>query len=397
MRWLRSIRNLVKVLKLPSGYPQWGNDPMSKPLILVVEDDLALLEGVSELLKLSGYRVLAATNGREALGKLDEHRPDLIVSDIMMPEMDGYAFHSAVRERPDMFTIPFIFLTARGEKRDIRKGKASGVDDYITKPFDDEDLLVAVDSKLKRWADLQKRRDEEIEDVKHRILLTLSHEFRTPLTYIINYADMLNATDPTASREDFLEFMDGIRRGAKRLNKLVEDFLVLVEIETGEAKEAYHYRRQEFDDTSAWLRVVARRFQADAEAKDLELILDIPDNLPSIVGDEIYLTDAIGRLLDNAIKFSREESEWVRVSASQSDGYLRIDIHDQGIGVEPENVDRLFDLFHQLNRQEMEQQGTGAGLAICKGIIEIHGGKVALESVQGEGSTFTIMIPFEPA
>lgn len=370
---------------------------MSKPLILVVEDDLALLEGVSELLKLSGYRVLAATNGREALGKLDEHRPDLIVSDIMMPEMDGYAFHSAVRERPDMFTIPFIFLTARGEKRDIRKGKASGVDDYITKPFDDEDLLVAVDSKLKRWADLQKRRDEEIEDVKHRILLTLSHEFRTPLTYIINYADMLNATDPTASREDFLEFMDGIRRGAKRLNKLVEDFLVLVEIETGEAKEAYHYRRQEFDDTSAWLRVVARRFQADAEAKDLELILDIPDNLPSIVGDEIYLTDAIGRLLDNAIKFSREESEWVRVSASQSDGYLRIDIHDQGIGVEPENVDRLFDLFHQLNRQEMEQQGTGAGLAICKGIIEIHGGKVALESVQGEGSTFTIMIPFEPA
>lgn len=370
---------------------------MSKPLILVVEDDLALLEGVSELLKLSGYRVLAATNGREALGKLDEHRPDLIVSDIMMPEMDGYAFHSAVRERPDMLTIPFIFLTARGEKRDIRKGKASGVDDYITKPFDDEDLLVAVDSKLKRWADLQKRRDEEIEDVKHRILLTLSHEFRTPLTYIINYADMLNATDPTASREDFLEFMDGIRRGAKRLNKLVEDFLVLVEIETGEAKEAYHYRRQEFDDTSAWLRVVARRFQADAEAKDLELILDIPDNLPSIVGDEIYLTDAIGRLLDNAIKFSREESEWVRVSASQSDGYLRIDIHDQGIGVEPENVDRLFDLFHQLNRQEMEQQGTGAGLAICKGIIEIHGGKVALESVQGEGSTFTIMIPFEPA
>ncbi len=369
---------------------------MTKPLILVVEDDLALLEGVGELLKLSGYRVLTATNGREALVLMDEHRPDLIVSDIMMPEMDGYAFHSAVRERPDMFTIPFIFLTARGEKRDIRKGKASGVDDYITKPFDDEDLLVAVDSKLTRWAGLQKRRDEEIEDVKHRILLTLSHEFRTPLTYIINYADMLNATDPAAPHEDFQEFMDGIRRGAKRLNKLVDDFLVLVEIETGEAKEAYHYRRQEFDDTSAWLRVVSRRFQADAEAKGLDLILDIPDDLPSIVGDEIYLTDAIGRLLENAIKFSRDESEWVRVSASESDGYLRIDFHDQGIGVASENVDKLFDLFHQLNREEMEQQGTGAGLAICKGIVEIHGGKVALESVQGEGSTFTIMIPFNP-
>ena len=369
---------------------------MTNPLILVVEDDLALLEGVAELLKLSDYRVLMATNGQEALDLLDEQRPDLIVSDIMMPEMDGYAFHKAVRQRPEMFTIPFIFLTARGEKRDIRKGKASGVDDYITKPFDDEDLLVAVESKLKRWAGIQRQRDEEIEDVKHRILLTLSHEFRTPLTYIINYADMLNATDPASSREEFQEFMQGIRRGAKRLNKLVEDFLVLVELETGEAKDAYIYRRQEFDDTSAWLRVVTRRFQPDADAKGLELILDIPDELPPIVGDEIYLTDAIGRLLENAIKFSRDESEWVKVCAGHSDGYLRIDIHDQGIGVPPESVESLFDLFHQLNREEMEQQGTGAGLAICKGIVEIHGGRVALESVQDEGSTFTIMLPVHP-
>jgi two-component system sensor histidine kinase/response regulator len=369
---------------------------MADPLILVVEDDLALLEGVSELLKLSDYRVLTATNGREALDLLDENRPNLIVSDIMMPEMDGYAFHAAVRERPEMYTIPFIFLTARGEKRDIRKGKASGVDDYITKPFDDEDLLVAVESKLARWAGLQKQRDEEIEDVKHRILLTLSHEFRTPLTYIINYADMLKATDPSTSQEDFQEFMDGIRRGAKRLNKLVEDFLVLVELETGEAREAYLYRRQEFDDTSAWLRVITRRFQSNAESKGLELIIDIPDDLPSIVGDEIYLTDAIGRLVENAIKFSREESEWVRVSASEEGEFLRIDIQDQGIGVAPEHVDKLFDLFHQLNREEFEQQGTGAGLAICKGVVDIHGGKVALDSVQGEGSTFTIMIPFIP-
>jgi two-component system sensor histidine kinase/response regulator len=366
---------------------------MSSPLILVVEDDLALLEGVSELLKLSDYGVLTATNGVEALEILKDNRPDLIVSDIMMPEMDGYAFHEAVRERPDMYTIPFIFLTARGEKRDIRRGKASGVDDYITKPFDDEDLLVAVESKLARWAGLQKQRDEEIEDVKHRILLTLSHEFRTPLTYIINYSDMLNSTDPMASKEEFQEFMDGIRRGARRLNKLVEDFLMLVELETEEAREAYLYRRQEFDDTSAWLRVVVRRFQADAEAQGMDFLMDIPDGLPTIVGDEIYLTDAIGRLVENAIKFSREESQWVKVSASQQDEYLRIDVQDQGIGVSPESVDTLFDLFHQLNREELEQQGTGAGLAICKGIVDIHGGEVKLESVQGEGSTFTIMIP----
>ncbi len=242
---------------------------MDKPLIMVVEDDFALLQGIRELLELTNYKVVPASNGVEALELLNRFRPDLIVSDIMMPEMDGYEFHNKVRERVELLTIPFIFLTARGEKVDIRRGKSLGADDYITKPFDDEDLLVAIEAKLARWQSLREQQDEEISDLKHKILLTLSHEFRTPLTYIINYAEILDMGDEDLTSEDFSEFMQGIRRGAVRLNTLVEDFLALVELQTGEARQAYYYRRTSVDDPTAWLRIQAKLVEQQAKEANL--------------------------------------------------------------------------------------------------------------------------------
>ena len=369
---------------------------MTKPLILVVEDDLALLEGIRELLELTEYRVLIAANGREALEVLEKQHPDLIVSDIMMPEMDGYEFHAKVSEQPELSAIPFIFLTARGEKADIRRGKELGADDYITKPFDDEDLLVAVRAKLNRWENLRQQRDEEVADLKSKILLTLSHEFRTPLTYIINYSDLLELEGKEIAGEDFPNFMQGIRRGALRLNSLVDDFLILVEIETGEAEGAYRYRRRRIEETGLWLRVIAKPFQTAAEERELTLVTDIPEDLPPLVADEAYLSDAIGRLLDNAIKFSTNESEWVRFSAETDDDRLILRIQDQGQGIKEQDMGGLFDVFYQIDRAKREQQGSGSGLAICKGIIGIHGGEVGVESEFGKGSTFWVSLPFEP-
>ena len=369
---------------------------MTKPLILVVEDDLALLEGVRELLELSEYKVLTAANGREALDVLEKKQPDLIVSDIMMPEMDGYQFHEKVSAQPELSAIPFIFLTARGEKTDIRRGKELGADDYITKPFDDEDLLVAVRAKLKRWENLRQQRDEEVADLKSKILLTLSHEFRTPLTYIINYSDLLELDGQEIATEDFSDFMQGIRRGALRLNSLVDDFLVLVEIETSEAEEAYRYRRRRIEETGLWLRVIVKPFQPTAEERGLTLVTDIPEDLPPLVADEAYLSDAIGRLLDNAIKFSTNESEWVRFSAEAEGDRLILRVQDQGQGIREQDLGGLFDVFYQIDRAKREQQGSGSGLAICKGIIGVHGGEVGVESEFGKGSTFWVSLPFEP-
>ena len=366
---------------------------MAEAKILIVEDNIPLLEGIRELLEFSGYNVLAAENGRDALGILDKDKPDLIVSDIMMPEMDGYEFHAAVRERPEFVEIPFIFLTAKGEKADVRRGKEIGADDYITKPFEDEDLLVAIQAKLARWEGVRKHQDDEIADLKHKILLSLSHEFRTPLTYVINYAYMLEMEQETVSSEEFTEFMQGIRKGAKRLNQLVDDFLILVELETGEAVEAYIYRKRKIDNFSTWLRVATRRFEPQAEEAGVDLIIDVPDGLPAIIADETYLADAIGRLIDNAIKFSTENSEYVRLSTEVRDAMIYIRIEDQGIGIEKSGLKELFDVFHQIDRAKQEQQGTGSGLAICSGLVDIHGGSLNVESEFGKGSAFTIELP----
>ena len=308
-------------------------EAMTKPLIMVVEDNLAMLDGLRDLLEIADYRVFTASGGEEALGLLDEIKPDLIISDIMMPGMDGYRFHSLVRERPDLLTVPFIFLTARGEKADIRRGKELGVDDYITKPFDEEDLLVAVRSKLARWQDLRQVQEDQLADLKQKLLITMSHEFRTPLSYIINYSEILDQEKGQINSDDFSQFLHGIQRGASRLQTLVEDFIKLVEIDTGEAERTYLRRRQPIADTSAWLRVVGRTHLLYAESRGLELVLDVPDGLPELVVDEGYLADAIGRLMQNAIKFSQPNSKWVRLSARAIDGILRISVQDQGIGI----------------------------------------------------------------
>jgi two-component system sensor histidine kinase/response regulator len=369
---------------------------MDKPLIMVVEDDFALLAGIRELLELTDYRVVPASNGVEALELLDHYRPDLIVSDIMMPEMDGYEFHSKVRERVELLTVPFIFLTARGEKVDIRHGKSVGADDYITKPFDDEDLLVAIGAKLTRWQVLREKQDEEIADLKHKILLTLSHEFRTPLTYIINYAEILDMSDEDLSSEDFKDFMQGIRRGAVRLNTLVEDFLALVELQTGEAVQAYYYRRARIDDPVAWLRIQAKQSESKAQAANLELVIDVPETIPSFVVDEAYMSDALRRLLDNAIKFSDEKSEKVRFTVRAEQDEIVILIEDEGVGIEEQELGELFNIFHQIDRSKTEQQGTGSGLSIANGIVEIHGGRIEVESALGVGSTFKVYLPIDP-
>ncbi|MGD8821804.1 MAG: hybrid sensor histidine kinase/response regulator [Anaerolineales bacterium] len=367
-----------------------------KPVILVAEDNQALLLGICELLELNGYATIAAENGAEALKALDRTKPDLIISDVMMPELDGYGLHSEVRARPEWLDIPFIFLTALGQRDDVRRGKEMGVDEYIVKPFDEADILIAVRAKLERWKKVRRHQEEESAELKRKIISSLSHEFRTPLTYVLNYAEMLQeeTVDPTS--DDFSLFLHGIRKGALRLNKLVMDFLLLVELETGEAQEIYLHRRREIEETSAWLRVIAGYYQDRAAERDLELVVDVPDGLPTLVADETYLSDAIGRLLDNAIKFSTKSSDMVRYSASVVDDVFKICIEDQGIGIRSSEIDSLFNVFHQIDRAQLEQQGTGSGLAISNGIVTLHGGSIDVQSEYGQGSVFTVSIPRKP-
>lgn len=373
--------------------------------ILVVEDDVALLEGVRDMLELAGYRVLTACHGQEALQVLETHpQPDLIISDIMMPRMNGYEFYEAVRARPEWVAIPFIFLTALGEKSDVRLGKQLGADDYIVKPFDEEDLLVVVTAKLRRSAQLQAAQDQQVSSLKHSILTMLNHEFRTPLTLVTSYTEMISESGGKTDTAEFEEFLRGIRKGSDRLRRLVEDFIFLVELESGEARKVYEWRRTLVTDLRALIEAAVAPYRSVAASRGLGLVVDVPQGLPPLLADVEYLEDAVRRLLDNACKFSQRGvirvtaglRQAVPTGAGEAEGqrdWVSIAVSDQGIGIAAEELPRIFEAFYQSNREKLEQQGSGSGLAIVKGIVEMHGGQVEVESQPGVGSTFTIVLP----
>jgi len=364
---------------------------MTQATILLVEDEAPILEGMSRALMQAGYDVLTATNGEVGLARLDESTPDLIVADIMMPVMDGYEFYRALRANPAWELVPFIFATARGEREHVREGKRLGVDDYLTKPFDIEDLLVAVEAKLQRARRIQQATQEELQTLKGRILTMFNHEFRTPLTLIRGYAEMATMGGELDA-ETLLRYIGSMAHGADRLFSLIEDLLLGMEIEAGAAAQYFDLQKTRLETLSSLVGDVAARFEVQAAQAGVALNAAVPPGLPPVEGSADYLSDALGRLVDNAIKFS-PNGGCVEIIASAQDGMVQIHVTDQGRGIPPEEHPFIFDAFHQVDREQFEQQGAGLGLMIARGLIELHGGHVAVDSAQGGGSTFTVVLP----
>jgi two-component system, sensor histidine kinase and response regulator len=366
---------------------------MSKGRILIVEDDTHLLNGIRDILTLEEYEVLTAENGKQALELLHSQRlPALIVSDIMMPIMDGLQFLEEVRKIPEWVEIPFIFLTAKNEPHDIIRGKILGSDDHLGKPFDAEQLVKAVEARLARHRQIRELRDRSLGDLKKNILMILNHEFRTPLTLVVAYADMLN--DPSAvelNRQELASFIKGVSSGAERLRRLVENFIQLVELETGEAAKVYQWRKAPINDLENLLQTACNS-QRNNPKFEQELHLSIEPPIPPFVADREYLITAVAQLLDNASKFSTPDRP-ITVTARSDFHTIEISVKDEGRGIHAHSLDDIFKAFHQENREKFEQQGAGSGLAIVRGIAELHGGQVWVSSEVGKGSVFKLQIP----
>ncbi|NLE51045.1 MAG: hybrid sensor histidine kinase/response regulator [Chloroflexi bacterium] len=367
-----------------------------KATILVVEDDVHLMEGIRDILEINDYEVLTATHGKAGLEVLERQPapPDLIVSDIMMPYMNGYEFFEAVRAKNTWITIPFIFLTAKGERDDIHRGKRMGAEDYVVKPFSADDLLVAVSAKLDRKRQLEEAAQGGIAEIKRNILTILNHEMRTPLTYVVAYADMLSRDGPDLGLDDMRNFLRGINAGANRLRHLVESFILLVELETGEAANIFEVRKQPMMDFKAVLQSVCQKYTDIAEENGLQLEIDAPDELPPVMVDHEYLSAAIECLVDNAIKFTEQPGKAVTVRVAPTDDQgVEIVVSDEGRGIPAHEMEHIFESFYQIDRQRFEDQGAGSGLAIVKAVVRLHQGSMDVTSTPSEGSTFTIRLP----
>lgn len=365
--------------------------------ILVVEDDVHLLSGIREVLELEKYNVMTAENGWQALDIMRSdanHPPDMIISDIMMPVMDGFEFLSEVRNDDRWVEVPFIFLTAKGEKSNKHQGVMMGADVYLTKPFEAEELLVAVKARLRRHQSMQRVKKGEVTDIKQKILTILNHEFRTPLTLVVAYAEMLRDFDPGNMQDDeIMSFLHGVNSGADRLRRLVENFILLVEIDTGEAAETYRWRRSPVLDMQTLVNEAVREASTNHEGRECQIRID--PGMPPPVADAQKLRIIIRELVDNAFKFSGIEDA-VIVAVERSGDDMRIQVKDHGRGMAKEDQNNIWQTFYQTNRELYEDQGAGSGLAIVDGLTRLHGGECEIESQVGVGTTVTVRIPLVP-
>jgi len=361
--------------------------------ILVVEDHKPMSRAIKGILESEGYTVSTAADGVEALEIMGELVPDLILADIMMPRMDGYVLYDRVRARPERVQIPFVFLTAKSEREDKLKGKQLGAEDYITKPFDAEELIISVRSCLARAQAIDRANKAEFKLLKEQITTILAHELRTPLTHVKGYTDLALEDVSSLTPGEFEEFLKGIKAGTDRLNRLVEELLLLAQIDSGITQNEFEARVCEHDNLNEIVERTARQFSARARQHNVSIEVSTDSAVPRVRLWEPLFVDALGRLVENGMKFSREGGKRVRIETMVAENGVMVIVADHGVGIRADQQGHLFERFRQINRDQMEQQGAGLGLAIAQELIGLHDGEIVVESSPGEGSTFTIVLP----
>lgn len=362
--------------------------------ILVVEDSAVMADAIRDVLEMAGHQVATAADGVEGLMAIPKVGPDLIISDVMMPRMDGFEFYQAVRANAAWVFIPFIFLTAKGQEEDILEGKRLGVDDYLVKPYNPEHLLATVESKLVRARTVSQAAAAEMESMKRAITQVLGHELRTPLTWIQGYTELLLGEASTMTPEELHQSLQSIKTGSDRLARLVEDAVTLIMLDTGQAKEEFDLTCRVEDELFLDVEQTLERLAVQARQRKVRLEAQIPPDLPAVTIAPRFFSEALVRLVDNGIKFSRSGVDsYVIVSALNRPAEIEIVVSDNGIGIAEDQLDQIFKPLVQLNRSKHEQQGMGLGLTVAKGLIELHGGRIWVESKLGEGTQVHFTLP----
>jgi signal transduction histidine kinase len=393
--------------------------------VLVVEDVPAMGRLLERTLA-GHYEVRVAGGGEEALGVLDGWVPDLVVTDLMMPGMDGEALVSHIRSRPGIGDVPVLVLSARADDAMRVRLLEGGADDYVTKPFAAEELRARVHNlvSMKRVRDLLRnelasatgdvqslvrelgRRHRELEKAfaevrqardaaesanraKTEFLAVMSHELRTPLNAIIGYTEIVETGISGPVSPGQRRHLERIRAGARHLVAVIDDILVF----SREGSEPRPVATDAVDLRALSSEIGDGVYPAVVE-KGIELIQEVPDGL-RVRTDRERLRRILTNLVSNAVKFTDRGA--VRVRALDEGDVVVIRVRDSGIGIAPENLERIFDPFWQVDQSSTRTAGgTGLGLSIVRRLAGQLGGTVEVESEPGTGSTFTVRLPREP-
>jgi signal transduction histidine kinase len=400
----------------------------AKPTLLVVDDTPDNLTLMSNLLR-DDYKVKLANSGEKALKiAMADSPPDLILLDILMPGMNGYEVCQRLKGDPKTMDIPVIFITGKSDAADERKGLELGASDYITKPISPAIVLarVKVHLSLKAVSDFLRDKNEFLElevakrtrellalneiaarnlqleeasKMKSQFLASMSHELRTPLNSILGFSEVLRDGLAGELSEQQKDYVTDIFSSGSHLLALINDILDLSKVEAGKMTLDLE-PMQAMGLLQAGLQVVREK----AQVRGLRMITEVGDELPEAWLDARKVKQILYNLISNAVKFTPDGGE-IHVAAHRVGRetvphgdfaeYLELAVTDTGIGISSADQARLFEPFTQIDSAMARRyEGTGLGLAMVKRLAELHGGTVGLQSAPGQGSTFTVWLPW---
>ena len=383
----------------------------TKGNILIVDDTPENLRVLSTTLSEQGYKVRGVVSGQMALRVVRSAAPDLILLDIKMPDMDGYEICELLKADQQTSEIPVIFISALDDVLDKVRAFTVGGIDYITKPFQVEEVLARVKNQLtirqlsQQLQEQNQRLQQEVQvrqkaeesavaasKAKSEFVANMSHELRTPLNAILGFTQVM-LRDSMLSPEQ-QENVGIISRSGEHLLELIDDILELSKIEAG----IITLNESSFDLYSL-LKNLEEMFQIKAEQKNLQLTFHVPPTLPRYVKtDKKKLQSCLVNLLGNAIKFTEIGSVTLRVrgdgavkseeESSHARYSLTFEVEDTGPGIAPDEIDDLFKAFVQTETGRRAAEGSGLGLSICQRFVQLMGGGITVSSVLNQGTTF---------
>jgi signal transduction histidine kinase len=374
--------------------------------VLVVDDDPDIAGIISTFLEKDGYKILTAENGRRALEVIEAEKPDVVVLDVVMPEMDGIETCRRIKGNPATHFLPVVMVTAKADMANRIAGKQAGTDDFLDKPVNELELLTRVrvllrnkqlhdqvederrklDQRVReRTAELQVayERLKDAERVRSNILAGVSHELCTPLLHIKSAVALLSSE--VLSPDEIKSTLDSANRGVLALERRIDDLLAF----------ASGWKGLELDVVSVpdTIRASIEQLRGVYGPKMAEVSVEIAGSLLPVKADARGMTRVLFHLIDNAIKFGDGKPVTVTARAESADG-VRISVQDKGPGIPPDQLERVLEPFRRGDESSTRRHGgVGLGIPLSKSILEWHGAKFHLESEPGQGTTVWFVLP----
>jgi two-component system, sensor histidine kinase and response regulator len=361
--------------------------------ILLIDDDDMLREVHAELLAVAGHETMQVATGQAGIEAIRSARPDLVLCDVSMPGTDGYAVLEAVRADPQIASTPFLFLTGLDPRHHFRAAMSLGADDYLAKPVTQGDLTAAVDARLARREAERRESERRVEALRRSVTFMLPHELRTPVTIILGASEMIRDLHREMKPEEIGEMAAAISKAAQRLHRMAENYLLHAGMELQRLTAVDSPAGALSGAAGADLVRDVAAAQAREYGRERDLQMELADATLPLA--EPYVRKIVSELVDNALKFSVAGNP-IKVSLTAAGAGVTLTIADAGCGMTPDQI-RDVGAFGQFDRAVFEQQGSGLGLVLVKGIIEASGGAFDLRSAPGEGTLASAAWPATPA